>query len=51
MAYGQILSASTMGDQQPSREERKVQRLSREGVGRKRMEVEMAGVRKDEDIV
>ena len=33
-----------LGNQQPSREQRKVQRLSREGVRRKRLAVEVEGV-------
>ena len=37
-----------MDNQQPSSEQEKVQRLSRERVGR---EVEAVGIRKDEDIV
>ena len=41
-----------MGNQQPSLEQRKVQRLSREGVGRKRLASEVVGSTKvDEDIV
>ena len=37
-----------MGNQQPSSEQEKVQRLSREGVG---VRPEAAGIRKDDDIV
>lgn len=40
-----------MGNQQLSSEQEKAQRLSREGVDRKRLAVEVVGIRKDEDIV
>ena len=40
-----------MDNQQPSPEQGKVQRLSRKGVGRKRLALEVVSVRKDEDIV
>ncbi len=40
-----------MGNQQPSPEQGKVQRLSRKGVGRKRLVPEVVAARKGDDIV
>ena len=52
MVQGQILNIETMGNQQPSLEKRKVQRLERKFVDRKRLAVPSGGhLVIDEDIV